>query len=194
MRRTAFAIIALALCAAGPALAWDPGPEAEQRLSRGQVWLEVRPDPAGASGLVRAGLDIEAPPDTVWAVMLDCQLAPRMVSNLKSCKVLERDPGGRWDVREQVAKPLLFPPMRTVFHSDYDPPHGFRFHRTGGDLPVLEGEWRLQPLDGGRRTRVLYESRAELPFDAPGPLARILLRQEIAAALQGLKRECLARR
>ena len=194
MRRTAFAIIALVLCTAEPALAWDPSPEAAQRLSRGQAWLEVRPDPAGASGLVRAGLDIDAPPDVVWAVMLDCRLAPRMVSNLKSCKVLERDSAGRWDVREQVAKPLLFPAMRTVFRSDYDPPHGFRFHRTGGDLPVLEGEWRLQPLDGGRRTRVLYESRAELPFDAPGPLARILLRQEVAAALQGLKRECLARR
>jgi hypothetical protein len=194
MRRTAFAIIALALSAAGPALAWDPSPEADRRLSRGQAWLEVRPDPAGASGLVRAGLEIDAPPDVVWTVMLDCRLAPRMVSNLKSCKVLERDPTGRWDVREQVAKPLLFPAMRTVFRSDYDPPHGFRFHRTGGDLPVLEGEWRLEPLDGGRRTRVLYESRAELPFDAPGPLARILLRQEIASALQGLKRESLARR
>jgi hypothetical protein len=195
MRRTAFVIIALALvCAARPALAWIPGLEADRRLARGQAFIEVRPDPAGASGLIRAGLDIDAPPDIVWAVMLDCRLAPRMVSNLKSCRVLDRDPAGHWDVREQIAKPLLFPAMRTVFRSDYDPPHGFSFRRTGGDLPVLEGEWRLEPLDGGRRTRVLYESRAALPFDAPGPLARILLRQEISMALQGLKRECLARR
>ena len=195
MRRTAFVITALALvCAARPALAWTPGPEADRRLAQGQALIEVRPDPAGASGLIQAGVDIDAPPDTVWAVMLDCRLAPRMVSNLKSCRVLDRDPAGRWDVREEVTKAMLLPPVRLVFRSDYDPPHGYRFHRTGGDLPVLEGEWRLEPLDGGRRTRVLYESRAALPFAAPGPVARIVLRQEIAAALQGLKRECLARR
>jgi uncharacterized protein YndB with AHSA1/START domain len=155
----------------------------------------VRPDPAGAAGLVRAGLEIDATPETVWAVMTDCQLAPRMVSNLKSCQVLDRDPAGGWDVREEVTKPLLLAPsVRMVFRSDYDPPHGYRFHRAGGDLPVLEGEWRLEPLDGGRRTRVLYESRATLPFAAPGPLVRMLLRREIAMGLQALKRECLARR
>jgi hypothetical protein len=200
MRRAAFVIavrvlVAMALIGrASPALAWEPGPDAAARLARGQAWLEVRPDPAGASGLMRAGLEIDAPPDTVWAVMLNCQLAPRMVSNLRSCRVLDRDPAGRWDIREEITRPMLLPPVRMVFRSDYDPPHGYAFHRTGGDLPVLEGEWRLQPLDGGRRTRVLYEGRAALPFAAPGPLARIVLRQEIAMALQGLKRECLARR
>jgi len=193
MRRTAFVIAAVVLIGR-PAVAWTPGAEAERRLSLGQAFIEVRPDPAGASGLVQAGLDIDAPPARVWTVMLDCQLAQRMVSNLKSCRVLDRDPAGRWDVREEMTRPMLLPAVRLQFRSDYDPPHGYRFHRTGGDLPVLEGEWRLEPLDGGRRTRVLYESRAALPFAAPGPLARIVLRQEIAGALQGLKRECLARR
>jgi len=194
MLRTALLVIALVCTGVAPARAWTPGPEAARRLAQGQAWLEVRPDPAGASGLVRAGLDIDAAPDTVWAVMLDCRLAPRMVSNLKSCRVLERDPAGRWDVREEVTKAMLLPPVRLVFRADYDPPHGYSFHRTDGDLAVLEGTWRLEPLDGGRRTRVLYESRAALPFALPGTLARMLLREEIARALQGLKRECLARR
>ena len=196
MLRTAFAIAVLTLLlgAARPALAWQPGPEAEARLAHGQAWLDVRPDPAGASGLIRAGIEIDAAPDTVWAVMLDCRLAPRMVSNLQSCRVLERDPKGRWDEREEVTRPMLLPPVRLVFRADYDPPRGYHFHRTGGDLPVLEGDWRLEPLDGGRRTRVLYESRAALPFAVPGALARMMLRQEIAAALNGLRRECLARR
>ena len=144
MRRTALAISALALCAAGPALAWDPGPEADRRLARGQAWLEVRPDPAGASGLVRAGLEIDAPPDVVWTVMLDCQLAPRMVSNLKSCTVLERDPAGRWDLREQVAKPLLFPRSARYSAPTMTHPTGF-----GSTVPAVT--CRCSRANGGWR-------------------------------------------
>lgn len=125
--------------------------------------------------------------------MTDCALAPRMVSGLKSCRVLSRDPDGRWDIREHVSRSLLFlPKVVSVFRSDYDPPRGFTFRRVGGDLKVLEGSWSLEPLDGGTRTRVIYESRAALPYAVPGPLARMVLRDQVAMALKGLRRECLA--
>ena len=181
-----------ALILGSPAFAWTPDEVSSKRLAQGQPYLEVTPDPAGSSGLVRAGIEIAATPERVWAVMLDCALAKRMVTNLRSCRVLERDPRGRWDVREQISAPPFFPTIRVIIRADYDPPHGYRFRRSGGDLPVLEGEWRLEPLDGGRRTRVLYESRATLPFSAPGTVARLFLRHEVAQALIGLRRESQA--
>jgi uncharacterized protein YndB with AHSA1/START domain len=193
MRRALPVLLALIL-AAGPARAWEPSAETAEALSRGRIFLEVKPDPDGASGRIRAAIDVAAPPEAVWRVLVDCDLAPRMVRTLKSCRVLDRDPLGHWDVREHVSKPVLFvPPMRSVFRSDYDPPHGFSLHRTGGDLTVLEGSWRLIPLDGGRRTRVIYESRAAAPFAVPGALARIVLREQAAAALTALRRECQER-
>ncbi|CAN5655457.1 SRPBCC family protein [soil metagenome] len=155
--------------------------------------MEVRPDPDGASGLIRAAEEIAAPPEVVWAVLVDCDLAPRMAASLKSCRILERDPAGRWDLREQIVRPGLMPRFRSIVRSDFEAPRRLRFRRTGGDLKILEGEWRLAPLDSGRATRVVYESRAASPYAVPASLARLALRRDVLSAMAALKRESLAR-
>ena len=82
--------------------------------------------------------------------MTDCRLASKLVVNVTSCKVLQSDAKARWDVREQVTRGgLFFPPIHNVFRSDYQPYSQIRFHRLSGDLKIEEGEWRLEPLDGG---------------------------------------------
>ncbi|CAN5771858.1 SRPBCC family protein [soil metagenome] len=180
------------LLAGSPAWAWEPTGPVLAGLARGP-YVEVRPDPDGASGLIRAAEQIAAPPEVVWALLTDCELAPRMAPGLKSCRILERDPAGRWDVREQIARPGLMPRFRSVVRSDFEPPKRLRFRRTDGDLKVLEGEWRLTPIAGGHATRVVYESRAASPYAVPGALARLALRRDVLTAMAALKRESLAR-
>ena len=190
--RFGLALAALLLLAT-PAFAWEPSASVLALLARGQTHVEVRPDDDGVSGLIRAAVEIDAPPETVWKVLIDCDLAPRMAPNLKSCRTLERDPGGLWDVREQIARPGLLPRFRSVVRSDFEPPRRLRFRRAGGDLKILEGEWRLIPLLNGARTRVLYDSRASSPYRAPGGVVRLVLRRDVSLALAALKRESLAR-
>ncbi len=134
----------LAILAAGPAGAFELPPRAEELLQRGRPWVEVKPDADGHSGQVRAAIDIPASKEAVWAKMLDCDAAVRMVANLKSCKVLERDPQGRWDVREQVSRPAFLPSVRNVYRSDYERPNRVRFRRTGGDMQCsrASGGWK----------------------------------------------------
>ena len=186
-----FLLILAVLAAAGPAGAMDLTPEARAALDRGKPYVEVRPDADGASGVIRAAIDIAAPQAAVWAVMTDCALAPKMVDNLKSCRILDRDPQGRWDIREQVSRMTFVPSVRTVFREDFDPPHRMVFHRTGGDLAVMEGEWRLTPH--GEGIRVTYEARVAAPFSVPGWVARIALRHDVPQALLALRREAMAR-
>src|SRR4051812_1038708 len=116
----AFAVL-LAL-AAPPALALDLPPKAEPVLARGKPYVEVRPDADGSSGVILGAIDVPAPIEAVWAVITDCDLAPKMVASLKSCRVVERDPAGRWEVREQVSKGGLIPSVRSVFRSDFEKP------------------------------------------------------------------------
>ena len=58
------------------------GPMAKQHrmaLATGlAVWCAVIPGEIGG-------------PAAVWAVLVDCDLAPRMVRRLKSCRIVERD-------------------------------------------------------------------------------------------------------
>ncbi|HEX5262717.1 MAG TPA: SRPBCC family protein [Phenylobacterium sp.] len=185
-------ILALFVLAASlPARALDLTPRAQAMVDRGQPYAEVKPDPDGTSGVIRAAIDIAAPIEVVWDVMTDCDLAPKMVANLKSCRILQRDPQGRWDIREQVSKMTILPSVRSVFREDFEPPNRMTFHRTDGDLKVLEGEWRL--TQHGDKVRVTYEARVAAPFSVPGWMARLALRRDVPMALVAMRRESLAR-
>ncbi len=99
-----------------------------------------------APGLIHAAIDIAAPPQTVWAVMTDCRLAARLVASVTSCTILQADPRGGWDVREQVTRGGLFSPaIRNVFRSDYQPYSLIRFHRVWPAISnrrKANGGWR----------------------------------------------------
>jgi hypothetical protein len=192
---TPLAAVALLIAVAvpiGPAFAWAPDPAVEKVLSRGQAWAEVLPDRDGA-GLIHAAIDIAAPPRTVWSVMTDCRLASRLVTTVTSCQVLQSDPQAQWDVREQVTRGgVFFPALHNVFRSDYRPYSQIRFHRLSGDLKIEEGEWRLEPLDGGAATRVVYTNRVAVNLFAPAFIVRAGIRNDTPKVLMNLRRESLA--
>jgi ribosome-associated toxin RatA of RatAB toxin-antitoxin module len=156
------------------------------------LWVKAEPDPAGgAAGRVQAGVDIPAPPAVVWRVMLDCERAPRFVPKLKSCTVLEGDAARGGDVREhRLAGPLGT--VRNVFRSTYVRERSITTVRVGGDLKVAEGVWRLQPLDGGRATRVAYDSRMALNAPVPAAMVRSAMRRDTPEVLRALRREAVA--
>lgn len=154
--------------------------------------VTVAADPRGAAGIIHGQVDIAAPRATVWSILIDCARVPSLMVNVKYCRVLQHDPAGRWDVREQATKASLLPGVRTVMRSDYAAPHTVEFHRTDGDFKILEGEWRLEPIDGGAGTRVFYESRMSSPVAAPGFLVRAVLRSDLPKTLENLRTACEA--
>ncbi len=142
---------------------------------------------------VTASIDILASPSAVYAVMIDCYHALRIVRGLESCRVIDKSGDGKWDVREHIISTSVFlPRVRNVFRSDYEQNLRIRFHRIDGDLRVSEGEWRLQPLAGGMATRVTYHSRLAFFLPIPGFLIQQAIRQDIPDVLNALRRESLA--
>jgi hypothetical protein len=152
--------------------------------------VSVEYDDETSAARVSASIDIAAPPPTVYAVMVDCARALRIVTGLESCRVIERSADGKWDVREHIISlNFLLPRVRNVFRSEYDQDRRIRFRRVGGDLRVSEGEWHLQPLAGG--TRVIYGSHVALSVPVPGLLVRQAIRYDIPNTLIALRRESL---
>ena len=167
------------------------GSAEEARLAAGDVLVDVHTDDAQDAAAVSAVADITAAPQAVWAVMTDCDRAPHFVPDLVSCRVLERDPSGAWDVREHIIDwTWLLPNIRNVFRSDYEPPHRLRFKRVDGDLRLSEGEWRLEPLNGGSATRVYYSALLSPNSWIPASLALSSVRNDVPKIMRALRREC----
>lgn len=185
-------VTAGALCiVSAPAHAMELSPKALAALAKGEAYAEVSPDPDGISGRVRAVVDIAAPPEKVWAIMTDCATAGRMITNLASCRIVSGDQRKGWDIREHVTRrTFVFPGMRIVFRSDYEPVSRIRFHLVEGDLKVEQGEWRLQALDGGRGTRVFYDNRLAVDWPVPKGMMREALRKDTPKVLMNLRRAC----
>jgi hypothetical protein len=172
-------------------LDWTPGAAAQATLASGGAYTDVTGEPGGV-GLIHAAIDIAAPPQTVWRVMTDCRETPKLITSADPCRILQQGPG--WDVREQVTHgSLLVPTIRNVYRSDYQPYSLIRFHKVGGDLLVEQGEWRLQPLNGGRGTRVIYINRVAARIMAPAVLVRAGLRSDTPKVLENLRRESTGR-
>jgi uncharacterized protein YndB with AHSA1/START domain len=154
----------------------------------------VSAEAEGSGGVVRAAFDIAAPPAVVWATLTDCAGAAGFMPKLISCKVVERDPAGRWEIREHKLRGgVLKPVMRNVFRADFKPDRELAFQRVDGDWKRSDGAWRLTPLAGGKATHVTYEIHVAVNGPVPAALVRGAVAKGAPEAMLALRRECVAR-
>ena len=195
MRTVLTAMVAsLALVAAAPCRAeLRIDADGARHLRAGGVLFVVTEDDSGvADGRIEAVIDIAAPPPAVFAVMTDCARTLKFVDQLTACKVLETSPDGSYDIREHHSRWLaILPEMVSVFRSDYIPDREIRFSRVRGDLKFLKGSWQLQPMSGGRATRLSYEARVGIGMPIPGFIIRASLEADVPRLLKALRDEVL---
>jgi carbon monoxide dehydrogenase subunit G len=141
----------------------------------------------GPAAVVHATMEVAAPPAVVWKTLTDPASIVRVMVSVKSVRVLQSDPAGRWEVREQVTKGGLAPSLRVVTRADFQPYTTMRFHRIDGDIKQLDGEWKLAPLDGGTRTALTYDSRMTPPAGAPAFIVRAALRNDTTESMGNLR-------
>jgi hypothetical protein len=168
--------------------AWSPPAAAARPLAAGQPWSEVAA--RDGAGLIHAAIEIPAPPRTVWMVMNDCRYITRLIASAISCRVLQGDADrGGWDIKETITKGGFFiPSIHNVYRSDYQPYTLIRFRKAGGNLRVEAGEWRLEPLNGGAGTRVVYENLVAADIMAPAALVREGMRKDTGKVLINLRK------
>lgn len=191
------ALIALALAwglltplAAASASDWTAAPEMQRRLTDREVVVETATatDPDLPRGHVRAAVLIRARPEAVWAVMTDCRQTLLFVPGLRLCRQVGGSPDGRWeDIEQEVRYSWFMPTVRYVFRAEYDPPHRINFHRIRGDLKEEEGSWILTPTADGSATVVEYGMYLDPGFWVPRWLVNRSLRNDLPAALAGLR-------
>ena len=187
MRRFVWSVLGLVL-----ALVTWGSPEASAQAVMAAERLELTPvlDARDASHGLRAEFDIAAPIAVVWAVLVDCDTAAQHVPGMKSCKVLEQDRGGLWDIREHRVKLPWFPlVLRNVVRSDYEPLTRLRYQKARPDGRRLDGEWRLTSITGGAATHIVYVGY----LTGVLPIPELILRAYVREGIEAVRTESLSR-
>lgn len=161
---------------------------ASARGAESDVDVSMRLDEQG-HGVVQARAEIAAPPEVVYRTLLDCDRAARIMPGVRRCKVVSAEGGD--EIREHVVRFSFFlPPVRSTSRVTLEPNRLIRFTCIKGDIRACDGTWRLTPIDGGKRTQVVYDFWASAPFGLPVDLVGRMMRRDAPAALRALRREC----
>ncbi len=183
------AVVSLA-CAYPLIIAWDN--EQDASLRKGDILVSVTGQHK-PGGRVEAAVDVPVGAVSLWNLMLDCAGAPKFVPKMKQCRVLESAPDASTDLREQRLQFLPgFADLTLRFRSHYAPPHEIRFVKEGGDLAVMEGVWRIEPL-GPASARLHYQADMATKTPFPGALVRDGMRRDTLAILAAVRQEAIRR-
>ena len=118
--------------------------------------------------------EVDASPEAVFDAAVDYETFPGWQAAVERAEVLERDAAGRGElVRFEIdAK------VKRVWYTlryGYDPPDRIWWEFVEGDgVAHVEGGYRIEPLDGGERTRVTYRLGIDPGVPVPGLIARRL--------------------
>jgi uncharacterized membrane protein len=154
--------------------------------------LTITHDDVRDAMVIDASIEIAAPPASVWKVIADCDRAPKYVPNMESCRIVQRDPGGRWQIRETVLNVTLLPRIRSRSRVELEPARRMSFKSAGGDMRIADGSWRLEPLAKGKATRLHYHSLLALNFFVPQFLLNQAAARDFPTLMKNIERESLA--
>ena len=129
--------------------------------------------------------EIAAPPAGCYAVLLGFEAYPEWQPAVSSAVVHERDEEGRGTLVEFTADALIRRIGYTVRYH-HEPPGRMWWELVSGDVKAGDGEFRLEALDGGARTRATYRLVSDLGFHVPGPLLRRGTELLMSGVLRGL--------
>jgi carbon monoxide dehydrogenase subunit G len=123
--------------------------------------------------------DIEAPLESVWALIEDVETAPQWQGGLKSMRALERDGDGRATLCESESDAKVRTVKSTVRFT-YDGPTRLSWTQEKGELRSVDGRWDLEDLGNGR-TRATYSLEVNL-----GRMLGMLIRGPLVGVLRDM--------
>ena len=159
-------------------------------LAQSEPKFTISHDEARDAMVIHASIDIDAPPSVVWNVVTDCNRAPKYVPNMESCRIVEREPRGV-QIRESIHNVMLLPRIRSLSRVAFDNGRRMSFTKAGGDMRIAEGEWRFDPLDKGKATRLRYDAVLALNMSVPNFMVENIANRDVPTLMKNIEHESL---
>lgn len=138
--------------------------------------------------VARQEATIRATAAELWAALVAFEDYPLWARDLKEVQVLERDAEGRAVLVSFRAAAMGRSTTYVLRYDHRDAPHRLPWKLERGDIMRrLDGEYRFEPVDGGARTRVVYELEVELIIPLPGFVKRRAEHKIMHTALDELR-------
>lgn len=119
-------------------------------------------------GTIEVGVDIDAPPDLVWAVVEPIERHVDWMADAEAIRFVSertRGVGTEFECITRVGPIRLTDAMEITA---WDPPRRIGVRHTG--IVAGTGEFVLEPIDLDRRTRFVWREELRFPWWLGGPL------------------------
>ncbi len=138
---------------------------------------------------VTATQEIEAPPEAVAAVQFDAARDPEWIGGVHRVELVTPPPVGHGSQVLRIGG-FLGRRVEWLMRVDgFEPARHVGMHALRSPFP-MDVDYRLEPIDGGRRTRASIRVRGDASglYGLPGPLLGPMVRRSVAGDLRRLKR------
>ena len=127
-------------------------------------------------------VEIEAPPQACFDALVDFESYPEWQSAVGSAEILDRGDAVRvaFQIDAKVKK------VSYVLDYHLDGPEHLSWDYVEGDVKAIEGEYRLEPLDGDR-TLATYELGIDPGRWVPGKVISVLRDQVMKGSVEELR-------
>jgi len=172
----------------------------------GGLTIYQRPHPGSDLQEFKAVGVIQAPTDAVKRVLEDVEAHPQFMPYLKEVRVLSRDAKSRVSY-QRVSPPLIGDrdyTVRVTFDTRRTPEGSFYSSRwqAANDVGppvrkgitrviVTQGSWQLEPAEGGRATRAIYQIFSDPEGSVPTAIVNAGSRSAIPKLFAGLRKRVL---
>jgi ribosome-associated toxin RatA of RatAB toxin-antitoxin module len=139
-------------------------------------------------------VDVDVPPAALMAIVTDFASYPRFLPDMEDAVVLRGpEPGDgtpEWTVRYAVR---VIKRLEYTLRLWQPTPLELRWSLVEGVFKTNNGGWRLEPLDGGVRTRAHYDIELDVGMFVPGSVMKTLVERGLPATMQAFKTRAEAR-
>jgi len=127
-------------------------------------------------------IEIDAPVDRVYAVIVDYERYPEFLPEIERAEIVARD-GDTVDVAFSLN---LIKRLTYTLRLVGEPDRGVSWTLLDGMFQTNDGGWNLEPLEGGR-TRATYRIEVAVGVFVPGSITKRLVGSTLPTTLAAFK-------